>query len=92
MHGVVIKRSVYEDHPWLAKSLYKAFETSKNLTLKSLHLTSALHVMLPWLVKYVEETETIMGHDWWPYGIESDQETMRLFASIPLNRGCRLEG
>jgi hypothetical protein len=42
-------------------SLYKALEASKNLTLKSLHLTSALHVMTTLArLRHLEETETIM--------------------------------
>jgi 4,5-dihydroxyphthalate decarboxylase len=87
MHGVVIKRSLYEEHPWVAMSLYKALEASKNLTLKSLHLTSALHVMLPWLVRHLEETETIMGKDWWPYGIENNRETIEAICQYSFEQG-----
>jgi 4,5-dihydroxyphthalate decarboxylase len=87
MHGVVIKRSLYQEQPWVAMSLYKALSASKAMTLKSLHLTSALHIMLPWLVKYVEETEKIMGRDWWPYGIEKNRETIEAICQYSFEQG-----
>ena len=87
MHTVVIKRSCYEENPWVAMSLYKALDASKNMTLANLHLTSALHVMLPWLVKYVEETEQILGKNWWPYGIEKNRETIEAICQYSFEQG-----
>ena len=87
MHAVTIKRTVYEENPWVAMSLYKALVASKNITLRNLHLTSALHAMLPWLVSYVEETKKILGDDWWPYGIANNIETIEAICRYSFEQG-----
>jgi 4,5-dihydroxyphthalate decarboxylase len=87
MHTVVIKRKVYEEHPWVAMSLYKALTASKNIALENLRHTFALHVALPWLVWYVEETREIMGEDWWPYGIEKNRETLEAMCRYSFEQG-----
>jgi 4,5-dihydroxyphthalate decarboxylase len=87
MHTVVIKRKVYEENPWVAMSLYKALTASKNIALENLRHTFALHVALPWLVRYVDETREIMGEDWWPYGIEKNRETIEAMCRYSFEQG-----
>ena len=87
MHAVAIKRSVYEQHPWVAMSLYKALLASKNLTLKSMQHTFALHATLPWLVHHVDETRKVMGDDWWPYGIEKNRKTIEALCQYSFEQG-----
>jgi 4,5-dihydroxyphthalate decarboxylase len=87
MHAVTIKRSVYEQNPWVAMSLYKALVAAKNITAKSLQLTSALQAMLPWLVAHVDETKKILGEDWWPYGIEKNRETINALCEYSFEQG-----
>lgn len=87
MHTVVIKRAVYEENPWVAMSLYKALEASKNIALRGLQQTFALYTMLPWLVWYVDETKEIMGNDWWPYGIEKNRETIEAICKYSFEQG-----
>ena len=70
MHTVVIRRDVYEKHPWVAQSLYKAFVAAQRETYKDFYEAAALKHMLPWLLQHVEETASIMGEDFWPYGFE----------------------
>ena len=50
MHTVVIRADVYSAHPWVAQSLVKAFEVSKDIAMRQLHEATALKVMLPWLL------------------------------------------
>ncbi|MCX8022075.1 MAG: hypothetical protein N2745_04810 [Syntrophorhabdaceae bacterium] len=87
MHTITIKRKVYEENPWVAMSLYKALSAAKEITLKQLHLTSALHAMLPWLVSHVEETKKVLGDDWWPYGIEKNRETIEAICKYSYEQG-----
>jgi 4,5-dihydroxyphthalate decarboxylase len=87
MHAVVIKRVVYEENPWVAMSLYKALAVSKNMVLRSLQHTFALHAALPWLVSHVDETRRIMGDDWWPYGIEKNRETLDALCRYSFEQG-----
>ena len=78
MHTVCLKTSLYEKHPWIAQSLYKAFCTSRDEAVAKLYDTNALRISLPWVVAEAEETEhTFAGGDFWPYGVEPNRKTIQ---------------
>jgi 4,5-dihydroxyphthalate decarboxylase len=79
MHTVAIRRSLYEKHPWVAMSLYKAFVLAQRETYEDLYVTAALKTMLPWLTKHVEDARALMGDDFWPYGFAPNRETLATF-------------
>jgi 4,5-dihydroxyphthalate decarboxylase len=79
MHTVVIRRDVYQRHPWVAQSLYKALEASKAKALEMYAQTAAMTAMLPWLVAHLEEARQILGEDWWPYGLEPNRHVLDTF-------------
>jgi 4,5-dihydroxyphthalate decarboxylase len=49
MHILVIRKDVYERHPWIARSLYKAFCDAKNRAIDTMHISNAHACTLPWL-------------------------------------------
>lgn len=79
MHTVAIRRSLYEQYPWIAMSLYKAFVQAQRETYEDLYVTAALKAMLPWLTKHVEDARSLMGDDFWPYGFAPNRETLATF-------------
>jgi len=79
MHTVAIRRSLYEQYPWVAMSLYKAFVQAQRETYEDLYVTAALKAMLPWLTKHVEDARALMGDDFWPYGFAPNRETLATF-------------
>jgi 4,5-dihydroxyphthalate decarboxylase len=79
MHTVVIRRDVYERNPWVAQSLYKALEASKQVAMALYGQTAAMPAMLPWLVAHLEEARQILGADWWPYGLEPNRHVLDTF-------------
>jgi 4,5-dihydroxyphthalate decarboxylase len=79
MHTVAINRSLYEKHPWIAMSLYKAFAEAQRLTYADLDETAAMKAMLPWAAKHVEDARALMGEDFWPYGFERNRKTLETF-------------
>jgi len=79
MHTVAIRRAVYEKHPWIAMSLYKAFAEAQRLTYADLDETAAMKAMLPWAAKHVEDARALMGEDFWPYGFERNRKTLETF-------------
>jgi 4,5-dihydroxyphthalate decarboxylase len=87
MHTVVIRRKIYEKHPWIAQSLYKAFVRAQRETYEELYQTAALKYMLPWLIKHVEETRALMGQDFWPYGLEPSVHTLTTFLRYSFEQG-----
>ena len=79
MHTVAIRRRLYEEHPWIAMSLYKAFAQAQRETYDDLYVTAALKAMLPWLTRHVEETRALMGDDYWPYGFAPNRDALETF-------------
>jgi 4,5-dihydroxyphthalate decarboxylase len=79
MHTVVVRRDIYERHPWVAQSLYKAFLESKRQAYEGLAQTAASMAMLPWLFAHVEEARRELGEDWWSYGMEANRHVLETF-------------
>ena len=75
MHTVVVREDVHREHPWVAKSIYKAFCEAKAIAVDGLYDTDALRLALPFLIDHVEETWRIFGKDFWAYGIEPNRPT-----------------
>jgi len=87
MHLIVLKRGFYEENPWLAYSLYKAFAESKEICAREMSMQSALRYMLPWMIPELEETIRIMGEDYWPYGLDANRRTLEAFISYSTEQG-----
>jgi 4,5-dihydroxyphthalate decarboxylase len=79
MHVIALRREVYEANRWIARSLYKAFEEAKRLTLDGLLVSAAAKTMLPWQIAQVEQVRRDMGADWWPYGLEPNRHVLETF-------------
>lgn len=76
MHVLAIRRDVYEEHPFVAASLYKAFCESKKRALAKMRYLGALRYMLPWIPADLDEIDQVFGDDPWPYGIEANRPTL----------------
>ena len=91
MHTLVIRRDVYERDRWIAQSLYKAWRAAQRATYEDLAETSALKVMLPWLIAHVEDTQREMGDDFWPYGLEPNRHVLTTFLRYSYEQGLARE-
>lgn len=76
MHVLVIRKEIYDKHPWIARSLYKAFCAAKDHAIKNMQISNTLACTLPWLSWEREELKEIFGADWWPYGIEANRRVL----------------
>lgn len=79
MHVVVVRRDVYERHPWVAQSLTKALHLAKREAAATLYDSSALRFMLPWLNQDLEQARALMGEDFWSYGLEANAANLATF-------------
>jgi 4,5-dihydroxyphthalate decarboxylase len=52
-----------------------------------MHQVAALKFMLPWLIPHVEETERLLGRDFWPYGYEPNVHALRTFLRYSYEQG-----
>jgi 4,5-dihydroxyphthalate decarboxylase len=87
MHIVAIRRDVYDAHPWIAQSLYRAFVSARDMAIESLYDTDALVSTLPWLIDHVEESRRILGQKFWPYGLEPNRPTFEALCRYVYEQG-----
>jgi 4,5-dihydroxyphthalate decarboxylase len=76
MHVVVMKRELYDKHPFVAASLYKAFNEAKAIAHRKMRELGTLRYMLPWMASELEEIDEVFGGDPWPYGIEPNRASI----------------
>jgi 4,5-dihydroxyphthalate decarboxylase len=77
----VIRQDLYEKHPWVPESLYKACQESKAWALKQMRFSGAQRTMLPWLFDEIAEMDELMGSDPWPYGLKANRKMLQAFQS-----------
>ena len=87
MHLIVIRNDIHEQHPEVAKSLYKAFVAAKDLAWQKMRFAGTLRYMLPWLPDDVEEIDSLFGGDCWPYGIEPNRQTLEALVTYMVEQG-----
>jgi 4,5-dihydroxyphthalate decarboxylase len=76
MHLVAIRRDLYEKHPFVATSLYKAMTEAKDIALAKMRDLGALRYMLPGMPAELDEIDATFGGDPWPYGVEANRPTL----------------
>ncbi len=74
MHTVVIRDDLLAEDPWVAKSLFKAFDNAKAEAWKS--MLDPRKVSLVWMQDLLEEQQALMGPDPWVYGLEPNRQNL----------------
>ena len=87
MHLVVIRNDVYEKNPFVATSLYNAFNAAKDWALEKMRYSGTLRYMLPWLPDDVAEIDDLFGGDCWPYGVEPNRPTLEALVTYMAEQG-----
>lgn len=87
MHLIAIRRSLVEEHRWLAPSVFKAFLQARIIALRELHEVGTLNVMLPWLTDDVARAEAVMGKDMWPYGVPANRKDIESMLRWSVEQG-----
>lgn len=87
MHLVVIRREIYEEHPWTAVSLYNAFDQAKNNCLDRLRVEEPPPVSIPWTYQLGKTVAEILGKDFWPYGIAPNRQVIEALCQYTWEQG-----
>ena len=87
MHVLVIRRPLYEANRWLAQSLVKSFSQAKGLAYADLSRTAALAVSLPWVREEYEATVSLLGEDFWSYGLDANRGVLQTFIRYAYTQG-----
>ena len=84
MHTLVMRRDVYKANPWVAKSIYDAFQKSKMNAWGMYKAGDAvMHglFMLPWFTHHRDEVRETLGEDTYPYGLEANRKVLDTFCA-----------
>jgi len=87
MHVMILRAEFYKRHPWVAQSLYKALVDAKAHCMDAVFKNDAIHSALPWAGPHAEEVRTLMGQDFWPYGVDANRKTLETFLRYSFEQG-----
>ena len=87
MHLIGIRKSLYEQHPWLAVNVYNAFVRAKEICLEELNQIGHLHATLPWPVAAYNEARALMGDDYWSYGVAPNAHVIDAITRYSYDQG-----
>jgi 4,5-dihydroxyphthalate decarboxylase len=71
-HTLVVRQSLFEEYPWLAASLLKAFTEAEELCRKSYDYAKRL--AFPSAVLILEEEEELFGKNPWAHGLTAENQ------------------
>ncbi|HVN99311.1 MAG TPA: PhnD/SsuA/transferrin family substrate-binding protein, partial [Steroidobacteraceae bacterium] len=84
MHGtIVVKDSVLAEHPWVARSLFDAFQKAKEQWLDSFNPAAATSAS----DKKYAEYQKIVGRDVLPYGMKANIKTLDALRDTAFKQG-----
>ncbi len=80
MHTLAIRREVYDQYPWVALSLYNAFEEAKRRSVQRI-MAPGSQIAIPWAFDEAARLgKTFFGDgEYWPYGIAPNRVTLDAF-------------
>jgi 4,5-dihydroxyphthalate decarboxylase len=87
MHLIGIKKTLVEQHPWLATSVYKAFVQAKAIAMQEVRDITALNVTLPWVEAEALDSIALMGADYWRYGVKESLHEIDALARYSYEQG-----
>ncbi|MDH3241362.1 MAG: ABC transporter substrate-binding protein [Alphaproteobacteria bacterium] len=87
MHLIVVHKKKVAALPWLPVSLYKAFEAAKDMAIERLMEENEPMATYPWIDGVIEEAQSFMGKDFWPYGLEANRTTLEAFLRYHYDQG-----
>jgi 4,5-dihydroxyphthalate decarboxylase len=87
MHIIAMKRSILEEHPWVARNMYNAFLESKRRSIERLLDPAVSRYPLAWLSTYARKKRDKFDGDPFPYGIEENRPTWEQMALYTYQQG-----
>ena len=87
MHTIIMKRELYERHPWIATSLFKSLNESKEIARSRLKYIGGLRYMLPWIASELDEIQDVFGGDPWVNGVEANRNTLEALVKALRGQG-----
>jgi 4,5-dihydroxyphthalate decarboxylase len=83
-HGMVLRRALYERHPWLALNIYNAFRLAKERLIRRTRELVSTYLELGWLP---DAADRALRVDVYPYGVRSNRKTLETLATYSFEQG-----
>ena len=87
MHTVAMREELWKECPWIATSLFKAFQRAKELAYQRVNDVSPYKISLAWFREPVRKQKEILGDDPWPYGLEKNRQTVETLMGYLYEQG-----
>ena len=87
MHAVAIRTKLIDEHPWLPNAVFKAYSQSKEIDYEYLESKSWAFNSLPWVAQEVEETQSLMGRNFSPYGVDANRAALETLCEYSFKQG-----
>jgi 4,5-dihydroxyphthalate decarboxylase len=87
MHLMTMRRAAFEQHPWIAMNLFKAFDEAKRRSFERVRDFTCARIPLPWAAALADEIVAMCGADPYPYGIEGSRATLDAFCRYCHDQG-----
>ena len=85
MHVVAIKQEIVERDPWVATSLFTAFQEAKQVW--AAYMDDPNWSRLAWGRHWLEEERRAFGRDPWPYGVAANRANLERFIGYEVEQG-----
>lgn len=87
MHTVAMREELWKEQPWIAVSLFKAFQQAKEIAYQRLVDLNAYKISLIWMRDRVSEQKAVVGNDPWAYGFEKNRHVLETIAGYLHEQG-----
>jgi 4,5-dihydroxyphthalate decarboxylase len=83
-HGMVVRRSIYEKHPWVALNIFNAFRLAKERVNARMRELASTHFELGLLGP---DARSALGVDAYPYGVKSNRKVLETVCDYSYEQG-----
>jgi hypothetical protein len=90
MHTVVVRRELAQEHPEIVQSVFKGFCDAKDAAMKNYEFGTIFNnmgTMFPWFSKLIDEDRSLLGEDWWPYGVQANRKALDTYLRYHYEQG-----
>ena len=91
MHVIAIRNDVIKENPWLPKAVFEMYSKAKQKAYDNMETTTSLKVTLPWVTQEFENTQKLMGANYWKYGIAANRKELESIMRYVYEQGLTKE-
>ena len=87
MHTVAVRKTVLDQHPWVAGNLLRAFTEAKDRSVERMFYAGMTHVPILWCFEHARRQASLFDGEYWPYGVEGNRHTLGVFLRYAFEQG-----